>query len=378
MATYTAVAAGGNWSTDATWGGGGHPVAGDTANINATMTGTVTVDAAAACAVLNLTANGGTLAFGNFNITCTGNITLGGTITAGTGGLVVTGASSMNSGGVTFPGILTFSYAGTVTLAGGNNWINTGLVTFTAATIVNKTTAETLTTNGGLTMTAATGAAPTAIIILGGGTWSGTGKVNNNLTFAGNSTVSGTVTYGTGTLLYTSGTITTTGSTLTTNLSCTLNTAGITWNAFACSANGTITLASNLTMSGRLNPISNTVFAGVYTIQCADFSPSGGFGTLTFASGSTLIATNSMTVMGSAIATSHIKSGTASSTFALTYQGTAANCIWVKMQATDVDASSSAQGIDNWYGGTLTRTTNITNRTSADIGGTTSNVFGIM
>ena len=33
MATYTAILAGGDWNTNATWGGTGHPVAGDTANI---------------------------------------------------------------------------------------------------------------------------------------------------------------------------------------------------------------------------------------------------------------------------------------------------------------------------------------------------------
>ena len=55
MAIYTAIAAGGNWSNPATWGGTGvqYPHAGDTAIINATMTGTVTVNVTSACEVLN-------------------------------------------------------------------------------------------------------------------------------------------------------------------------------------------------------------------------------------------------------------------------------------------------------------------------------------
>ena len=44
-----------------------------------------------------------------------------------------------------------------------------------------------------------------------------------------------------------------------------------------------------------------------------------------------------------------------------------------KVAFTDVDFSTYSTpvtGLDNWYGGTLTRCTGITNRTSADIGGT--------
>jgi hypothetical protein len=87
-----------------------------------------------------------------------------------------------------------------------------------------------------------------------------------------------------------------------------------------------------------------------------------------------------MNLNGSASSgTNTIKSSTASSPFYLNYGGTAVNGMCYSMVFTDVDASGSAQVIDNWYGGTLTRTTNITNRSSADIGGgTTSDVFGII
>ena len=47
---------------------------------------TVTVDTASACAILNLTNNGGTLAFSTNTLTTTGSVTLGGAVTAGAGG----------------------------------------------------------------------------------------------------------------------------------------------------------------------------------------------------------------------------------------------------------------------------------------------------
>jgi len=73
-----------------------------------------------------------------------------------------------------------------------------------------------------------------------------------------------------------------------------------------------------------------------------------------------------------------IKAVTAPTAFNLVFNGTAANCSIYRATFKDVNASGSAIGLDNWYGGTLTRTTNITNRTSVDIGGTTQNVFGII
>jgi hypothetical protein len=62
-----------------------------------------------------------------------------------------------------------------------------------------------------------------------------------------------------------------------------------------------------------------------------------------------------------------IKSGTASTHFHLNYLGLASACKIFQAIFTDIDASGSSQPIDNWYGGTLTRCTNIINRTSADL-----------
>jgi hypothetical protein len=73
-----------------------------------------------------------------------------------------------------------------------------------------------------------------------------------------------------------------------------------------------------------------------------------------------------MNLSGNAFNSCTIRSTIASSDTFLTYQGTAANCKIAGMTFTDVNASGSAQALDNWYGGTLTRTTNIINRTTAD------------
>ena len=207
MATYTAVAGGGNWSSAATWGGGGYPVAGDTANIDATMTSTVTVDADSACAVFNCTGSGGTLAFGNYKITVTGGVTLGGTITAGTGGLVLTGAQTLTAGGITFPGYLKFSAAATFVLSG--NWVNTGSFTVdTGNAVLNKSAAETLTANGSVTLT--TRLTGTASIIMGGtGTFSAGAScfgIGVDINTAGSVTLGSISYYTGGALSYTTGT----------------------------------------------------------------------------------------------------------------------------------------------------------------------------
>ena len=233
MATYTAIAAGGNWNTAATWGGTGiqYPHAGDTAIINGTMTGTVTIDAASACATLNMTSNAGTLAFSTFSLTTTAATSLYGTMTCssaanitiqgggvtllgntGVSGLTLqftTAGGTLTSGGFTWAGNLTFGYAGTYTLSG--NWTNTGLTTFSAAAIVNKTTAETFTLNGGLTTASSTGAGNAVLVIGGAGTITGSASYNivNPLTFnyagtitaATDQTFTGLVTFSAATVL---------------------------------------------------------------------------------------------------------------------------------------------------------------------------------
>lgn len=144
MATYYARAVTGNWSANTSWdstsssgtGPAGPPIAGDTAIFDAGSTGTITLTAAAACTVLNMTGHGGTLAFGGYVLTVSGNVTIGGTLTAtGNGGITVNAASTI-TGGAAFPGVLTlYGTAGKTLTSSGTTWgtvtISTGSQTIT-------------------------------------------------------------------------------------------------------------------------------------------------------------------------------------------------------------------------------------------------------
>lgn len=153
----------------------------------------------------------------------------------------------------------------------------------------------------------------------------------------------------------------------------TLNTDGTTWPSIAIlSGAQTITLSSDLqcTTLDLNGNYGNITFAGAYDITCAKLMAGyGGPQTTTIVSGQTLTVTTSLLMGCNYEHITTLKSSTASVAAYLTYQGTVANCAVSGMAFTDIDASGSAQGIDNWYGQTLTRTTGITNRTSADIGG---------
>lgn len=395
---WYACSGGGNWNGATVWtsvigdqigctGATGNPVAGDTATLNSTS-GNITITAAAAAAIIDETGYAGTLAFGTQTLTLTaasnlngamtstsgiistgGNITLLATPTGTFPKITITAANTLTSGGFTWPGAVTFNVAGNVTLNG--NWITSGVTTFSAATNINLTTSETYTENGGLTLSAASGSAPTAEIIDGGGTWSGTNTLANNLTFAGNSTISGTVQYRTNTLTYSSGTIITTGSTLNLQFSSvTFNTNGMTWNNITNSSGAaiTITLTSNLALSGAFTNYSsgsvngvNVTFSGAFNISMGtlNFSGQGVSITLSLVAGQTLSITSGINVYGNQGFATTIKSGTTSSATTINYSGTAANDNIYKATFTDITSSGST--LYNFNGGTLTRTSGISN-----------------
>lgn len=417
--TYYAINNGGNWTVGGTWstisaknvtrvGGTTAPTSADTCYLD-DYSGNVTVNGASACLILDENTNGaygGTLAFGTQTLTVSGSAKLygamtstSGTLSVGTGvtllstitgtfpALTITGIATLTSGGFTWPGTLTFSATGTKTLVG--NWINTGLVTFTGASNVNKTTTETLTTNGGLTMANSSGATPTATIIIGGtgGIYSATGlntlynPLNFNCTTA---TVSGAVYNRTATITWTAGTITTTGSTLNLPVDITLNTNGMTWQNITLDT-AIYTLTSNLSCNGILSAVGiSPTFSGASDISCGTLKlgPASSNSGIYIVAGRTLTVTAALKISGDATGTvSALVTSTTSSTAYLTYSGLASNQKVFAATFTHIDASGSAQGIDNWYGGTLTGTTNITNRTSADIGGAqpaVTDVFGVI
>jgi hypothetical protein len=253
-------------------------------------------------------------------------------------------------------------------------------------------------------------------------TWSSSStlyRVSCNLTFnapAGAITVSGDVAFVTSTLTYTDvDTFTLTGSLLHINNACTLNTSGMTWNDvnFVGNSTATITLTSNFNIAGnlRIYPViaasPGATFAGAFNISCANlwvYNLSSGGTTIawsdsyiTFVNGQTLTVSNSIFIAGMGIWKTIIQSASAAATY-LNYGGTAANCKIFNADFTWIDASGSAQVLDNWYGGTLTSCTNINNMTSANLAratdaakiltgqtvgsvagsGGSSNVFGII
>ena len=186
MAAYTQTQAG-DWNTNATWGGSGHPVAGDTATMNSNYN--MTIGSAAACATLNMTGYTGTMSGTTFALTVSNGATIAGafsgwttgTITVTGGGVTLAGTATgtafpkislttaggtLTSGGYTWPGPLSFGYVGTFTLSG--NWI-TGGTTFSAAAFnLNKTSTETYTANGGVSVGISTGTTGTAPVIING------------------------------------------------------------------------------------------------------------------------------------------------------------------------------------------------------------------
>ena len=372
-ATYTAVAAGGDWNTAATWGGTGaqYPHAGDTAIINATMTGTVSISTAAACEVLNLTNNGGTVAFNavlTVGASATGSVILGGTLTASGGGIKIGGATTLTGSSLTFPGTLEFATGGIVKLSG--SWINSGLVTFSAAQRVNynSSSAETLTCTNGITLTSVTGNPATATIILAGGTLTATVQTYQFYNPIIINPTTGNITIANGsylgmrgaTFVYThsgTNTVTTTGSILFL-VSATLDVASddgvghIVWDT-VMAVNGTTTLSTDL-------------WCNTLIIQ-AETTPAT-FPVLTVTTGKTIHVATALKMNGSTAPTGTctIASSTTSVAY-LIYSGTLTNSNVSNMTFTYIDASSSTTPIFNYNGGTLTGTVNIFNKNATDL-----------
>jgi hypothetical protein len=387
MATKYAKAAGGNWSASATWsatGSGGAdsagaPAAGDDVIFQSGSTGLVTIDTAT-CVGKTLTCqgSGNQIAFSaGQKLTISGNVTfVSGMSLTGTGKLVINAAATLTSGGVTFPGDLAFNINGTISL--GDAWTVTG--TFVVSTNTTTINSNSMALNGGMVNTG--GVAGSARLDLKGGTWSGDVNHASPITIAGNVTFSGRVRLTNNAVVaYTSGTLTLSGSILYLNGTISLNLNGTTIGNIQL-IGGTITLLSNFVldtflMGGGVG-LGNPTLAGVGNVTCVNFINQGASLTangtaanvvLTVPTSSTITVTTklSLTNDGAAVSIAHIKTATASGKANLVYQGTRANMCVCGMTFTDIDASGSAVPIENMNGGTLTRTTNINNRTWANI-----------
>jgi len=292
----------GTWRTPASWlENSGYPVAGDTVIFGAGFTGKITLGEANACAILDLSNNAGTLAFGTSILTVSALATLKGNLTSTTGYLAVAGGvtlvgnctgtfnmlslyagQTLTSNGYTWPfATRVVSPASGITLVG--DWVNNGLFSFTSGTpFINKTTTEALILHGGLSVGANTGAGNAVLQLTG--TWSGSGRLQHALNFAGNSIVSGTVSIQNSTITKSAGvTVQTTGSTLNIviNSSNTLNTplTEMVWNNInITNTAATLTLTSPIICVGNFTTITGSTS---YTTTNVRLSQSGSTITIT-------------------------------------------------------------------------------------------------
>jgi hypothetical protein len=146
------IAAGGNWSSTATWstvcggaGGSSIPVAGDVVVI---CSGTVTMDAVEACASLTINAGAALTFSGNNTLTVSGAIVVNGTLTTvNTGGSSATSVLQAN-GSVTVNGGGSLINGGQFNMAAGQSFILNGNAIYTHNPENNDATNETMFSNG--------------------------------------------------------------------------------------------------------------------------------------------------------------------------------------------------------------------------------------
>jgi hypothetical protein len=285
-------------------------------------------------------------------------------IVSGTGQLQLRAAATSYIG--TFPGQLRYAVAGTFVL--GNDATIAGLVTISTATVLNKNgTDKTLTCNGGITMTSTLQG--TALVILGGGTWSGTGALYNNTTIQGTGIISGTVTFRAGILTSVAGcNWTTTGSTLNPVASCTLNVPHITFNNIYFNVALTLNLTGNLIATGYIfiAGIAATITgAGMITTAIWRHVAFTAGTIVTLPDGATLTVTNYFDMTGVYQFAPTLKSTTPGAAAYLNFMGLPANCNICRAIFTDINASGAAQRLDNWNAGAMTNTVNIRALTTA-------------
>jgi hypothetical protein len=368
--SYTASSGGGNWNSASTWGGSGYPVAGDTANITSAMTGTVTVNAPSACAVLNCSGMGGTLTnSGSQTLTVTGNITLGGTITQAastTFTLKLTGTSSQTitfSGSNPWPGALYVDIATGQSLIISNSGAQcyvSGLVTWVNNCPLNWSTSESLTCNAGFSQYG--NISGSATVNFNGGTFnavSGTPAWESNINITGSCTITNLYfgTAGTPTLTYSAGTVTTNG-TLFIEGSSTLATNGMTWANVANILSSTIGLTNNLActkwIEGQANQSVTTTFTGSGSLTATTWSAAASYAlpcTVIIPVGGTLnIGSGGVQCFGNSNNAYVFKSASSGSLAYINYSGNAGVCECSRVTFTD--CVNVGNQIFNFFGST--------------------------
>jgi hypothetical protein len=411
MATRTISTAGGNWNATATWDETAVPILGDAVVVRADgASGNVTVTVDAACTTFDLTAgayNGTFTINSGKTLVVSGNVTLNssGSCTgiSGTGIFEIRTAATLTSNGKTFSGGFTDNYGTTLTLAddanitGIGNFGNSGWSTVQVITSSSKV----MTIAGGLNQAARLTLTSTTLKLTGG-TWAGNGSVTQTTSGTGTIEIAGTVTGGTYNsatciLKYTSGSLSTFylvggsptfsgawtfplitigGSptlTLDTNISITTLTT--------VNNNLTVTMSGGYTVGvTNLNPINNALTiamgaTGAWTITTLTI-PTGvtmtftgaqnisatnvylqGTGTLVYPSSQTLTVSGAFKASSPYTTTTTIRAGTPSTAATLALSGAAIQSTY----ATYTDITVTGATIFNVFGGTLTRTSGISN-----------------
>ena len=150
----------------------------------------------------------------------------------------------------------------------------------------------------------------------------------------------------------------------------TINSSGTSWGNITVGSGITITLGDTLAITGTLSMATTGVtFAGAFNISCATLII-GYISAMnyTFVTGTTVtVSTNLYAASANSSAQITIKSST-TTPFNLTYNGTAANCKVAGVIFQYVTYSGgTVTNLDNWYGGTITGGSGITNVTSANL-----------
>lgn len=201
----------------------------------------------------------------NAGLTVAGNVTFGANMTiAGSSTMTINTTASLTSNGKTISIPLTFSANVTYTYV--DDWTISGLITISNSITWNWTSSSLgrITSSGGITFASNGVVNGTTTLTTTGGTLTGAGNgaitagLRINWVINGNITLVNTIAYQSGTLSYSGGTITSTGSTLRLTAASTIDTNTMLWNNITTTTNGTITLNSDLRMTGTFNIDSST------------------------------------------------------------------------------------------------------------------------
>lgn len=236
-----------------------------------------TISAAITILLLNITSGYTATMTHNAALTVAGNVTLGANYTiAGTTALTVSAASTITSNGKTWINDLIFDGANTKTLVGNLSVTGKLFVQPSSATVINRTTTETLSISGGANF--ASYVSGTATLVYKGGTFTGTSynTLSNSVTFDGNITIGNLYGFGGGTLKYLSGTVTFVSG-IYFNNNITVDTVGMSWGG-VFSNGGTYTLLSNfsaVTLGQNGNSFWNTSNGSTVTVSSQLWSQGG-------------------------------------------------------------------------------------------------------